>query len=321
VLTVSPFTPDSGLVGWFRFNDGSGTNAADSSIYGNTGALNNFPADNSEWVAGLGGLDALNFANIDTNRDNVVVVPDAPQLNFTNNPAFTLAAWIKSANTNQVSGAAIIAKGYGAGGEQYTLDLYTNAWRFYVRSAAGTAVLVYDSTAPPGNQWQHVAATFDGNPGILALYIDGQLAASNTTAPNTLLATAYPVSIGNRQSSATNDYNLPFLGEIQDVRIYDIALGASDIAAVYQTLAPPTQPAQFVSSPAASFVTPGHFQLNLGGAPSTAFRLWTTTNVALTPITAKWTLLTSGSFNGSGAAVFTDAAATNEAKYYVITQP
>jgi hypothetical protein len=321
VLTVSPFSPNSELAGWFRFNDGSGTNAADSSIYGNTGALFNLPGDNSEWVAGLGGSDALNFANVDSDGDNVVVIPDAPQLNFSNNLVFTLAAWINSANTNQASGAAIIDKGYGAGGEQYTLDIYTNAYRFYVRNAAGAAVLLYGSNVPPGNQWQHVAATFDGNRGILALYVNGQLVASNTSAPNSLLPTSYPVSIGNRQSSATNAYDLPFLGEIQDVRIYNAALGAPDIAAVYQTLAPPTQPSQFVTSLPPAFVAAGQLRLNLGGAPNTSFRLWVTTNIALTPITTKWTLLTNSAFDGSGAATVIDATATNASKYYAITQP
>jgi hypothetical protein len=315
VLTVSPFNVNSDLVGWFKFADGSGTNAVDSSSYGDTGMLTNFPTDNSEWVAGLGGQDALNFANADGLGDNAVLVPDAPQLNFTNNLAFTLAAWIKSGNTNQISGAGLIEKGFGNGGEQYTLDVYTNAYRFYVRNAAAGAVLIYGSNVPPSNQWQHVAATFDGNAGVMALYVNGQMVRSNSTAPSSLLYTTSPLSIGNRMSSSNSAYNLPFLGEMQDVRLYSIALGAQDIQAIYSPLSVAASPSHITSS-----VSGGTLQLNLAGVPNSSFRLWSTTNLALRPVDTAWTLVTNSTFNSSGTATY-NASTTGAVNFYTITQP
>lgn len=325
VLTVSTFTPTTDLVGWWKLSDGSGTNLADSSGYGDTGFMTNFPGNNSEWVAGLDGADALNFANADGNADNGVLVPDAPQLNFSNNLAFTLAAWIRSSTANQTNGAGLITKGSGNGGEAFDLDLYGTAHRFFVRSSSGGVTAINTTIVPPLNEWEHVVATYDGNAGNMALYINGVLA-SNLSVPGSLLPTAYPVSIGARTASSTNiwgpTYDFPFQGEMQDVRIYDVALDASDVATVYNVLAPQiTGRSHIVTNPAGSFVAAGQFQFNISGSANTTYRVWSTTNVALTPVIGKWTLVTSGAFNAGGSATVTDTAATGVTKYYTITQP
>ncbi len=322
VLTVSPFTVDSNLVGWFQFADGSGTNAIDSSIYGDTGALYNFPTNNSEWVSGLGGLPALDFANADSNNDNVVIVPDEAQLNFTNDSQFTISAWIKS-TTNQSSSAALISKGYGNGGEQYNLDIYNGGYRIFVRNSLGTVSAISTTNAPPVNQWQQVAATFNGSEGLLDLYIDGQLIGSNNAALNSLLYTTLPLTIGNRTSGQGTAYNLPFVGDIQDVRLYDAAFGPQDIAAIYasQNLAASAFPPQLATNPPAAFVGSGQFQLNFTGVAGTSFRLWSTTNLALKPITNTWTLLESGTFGANGSASYIDTSAAGAEKFYTITQP
>ncbi len=315
-LTVNPFLLTGQLVGWWKLNDASGTAAADSSGNANNGIVTNFPGDNSEWVAGLGAQDALNFANIDTLNDNALQVNDSPVLNFSNNLAFTLAAWVKTSTNTQLSGAAIIAKGYGNGGEQYNLDIYAGAFRFFVRNSAAVVSAITSATAPD-NQWEHIAATFDGNAGIMVLYINGQ-PIGNTAAPNSLQPTAFPLTIGNRYASNTNVYSLGLQGELEDVRIYDVALGASDIQSLYQVLAPPAVPAQF--NPAV-FLAKGQLQLNFSGAPNGPFRLWSTTNIALSPVTNTWTLLDSGSFSTGGTAAFTDTQATNTDTFYIITEP
>jgi hypothetical protein len=320
VLNVLPFSASGDLVGWWKFNDGSGLTAADSSGNGNTGSLTNFPTDNSEWVTGFDGMGALNFVTTNGSTSNTVVVADSPTVNFTNNVAFTIAVWIKTPSTNQISGAGIVAKGYGSGGEQYALDLYNGSFRFYVRNSAGT-YFGFATSVPPDNQWEQIVATCDGKAGTMVLYTNGEVIGS-AAAPTSLLYTTVPMSIGNR-FSATNGgvYNLPFAGEMQDVRLYSAALGASDVQALYQSLAVPASPSQFASSHPLVMTAPGTVQLTFSGVADTTFRLWSTTNLNLTPVTSEWNLLTNGTFNSSGTAVFTETNATNETQYYVITQP
>jgi hypothetical protein len=65
----------------------------------------------------------------------------------------------------------------------------------------------------------------------------------------------------------------------------------------------------------------GSVQFSFTGASGQGYRVWATTNVALTPITNTWTLLTNNSFSG-GTDTFTDLQATNfPLRFYVLTVP
>lgn len=65
----------------------------------------------------------------------------------------------------------------------------------------------------------------------------------------------------------------------------------------------------------------GNFQFNATGASGQAYRVWASSNVALTPITSTWTLLNSGTFGGSPV-TFTDTQATNyPQRFYLLTVP
>jgi hypothetical protein len=65
----------------------------------------------------------------------------------------------------------------------------------------------------------------------------------------------------------------------------------------------------------------GAVQLSFNGASGQGYRLWASTNAALTPVTNTWTLLTSGTFGGSPV-LFTDSPTTNFAqRFYIVTSP
>ena len=76
--------PHPGLVGWWSFNEGTGTIAGDSSGNGNTGTING-----ATWVDGKYGK-ALSFNGV----NNYVEIGDTldPQLSD-----FTFISWIKTA--------------------------------------------------------------------------------------------------------------------------------------------------------------------------------------------------------------------------------
>src|SRR5450759_5412343 len=81
-LSLSPFT--HGLVGYWKFDEGTGTNATDSSGMGNNGTLTNGPT----WTTGkVGG--ALSFDG----TDDYVNVPDNPSLDMSGN--LTIEFWHK----------------------------------------------------------------------------------------------------------------------------------------------------------------------------------------------------------------------------------
>ena len=91
----------SGLVGYWRFEEGTGTTASDSSVYGNTGTLYNSPT----WLTNSCMFgDCLNFSG----GTDLVNVSNSPSLNITN--AITVAAWVNDppaevANSNNYESA------------------------------------------------------------------------------------------------------------------------------------------------------------------------------------------------------------------------
>jgi Concanavalin A-like lectin/glucanases superfamily/Immunoglobulin I-set domain len=236
-VQLQPFYLTNALAGYWKFDDGSGSFAAvDSSTNGNNATLNYFPDFTSEWVPGRAN-GAIQFNSGSTAQ--YLSVPDAPSLNFDTNLTFTLAAWVKGPSA-QANGAGIIAKGYGGVNEQYALDVHTDqlttpAYRFYFRNATGASTAL-TTPVPPNGLWQHVVATYDGRFTTMCVYVNGQLVASNTAAPATLLVdNGHEVSIGNRESSTVSGYNLPFNGTIDDVRIYNRTLSAGDVQTLYSS--------------------------------------------------------------------------------------
>jgi hypothetical protein len=148
--------------------------------------------------------------------------------------AFSIEAWAYGAQST--ADAAIVDKGYGGGGEEFCLDSHSQAFRFFVRNAAGTAP---NATAPiaPDNNWHHLVGVCDEANHFIALYVDGVLKAKTGIAPNSginSLSATNPITIGSRPSSADPSVNdLEWNGRINDVAIYNRSLGAAEIASHY----------------------------------------------------------------------------------------
>ena len=87
------------LVGYWKFDEGSGTTAVDSSGQGNDGTLKGAP----EWAVGQLG-DALDFDG----SSDYVEVPHNPSLSITE--AITIAAW-SYMSTGASGEMAIVSKG------------------------------------------------------------------------------------------------------------------------------------------------------------------------------------------------------------------
>jgi autotransporter-associated beta strand protein len=240
----------SGLNLWLKFDETTGLTAYDSSGKGLNGTLQGFAGDDSQWVAGrLGG--AINV-NPYSGEQEVVAVQDNGSLNFSTNMEFSLAAWVNPA-TSQTSGAAIIAKGFGAGGEEYVLDVNGGTYRFYVRNA-GALATVYQTSAAPDGYWHQLTAVFSVPKSRVLVYLDGNVILTGTP-PASLLNITNEVDIGARMSGTNTQYDLDLNAILDDVRIYNRVLAPTEVAALYG-LAPSVAPT-LVSSPVSRSVFPG----------------------------------------------------------------
>ncbi|MFE7330908.1 LamG domain-containing protein [Streptomyces sp. NPDC057565] len=154
-----------------------------------------------------------------------VALDDRPALNPTS--ALTVSAWVNATSwPTQIFEGSIIAKDTWASG---------NAG-YVLRGGAGGQIsfaLVIDdrwvelkttSTVPTGG-WHHVAAVYDG--ATVKIYIDGALQATRTQTGALTPSTGTPAVVGSSPADSSRD----FLGSIDEARVYNRALTASDIAA------------------------------------------------------------------------------------------
>mgnify|MGYP001619161724 CR=1 FL=1 len=223
VTTAAPLhqaqaaVPTSGLLGHWKFDEGSGTTAADSSGNNYTGTLTNGPT----WTTGAVGnsvtLDGTNdYVSLGTTLD-VSALP------------FTLSAWVNPANFNDWS--TIIGKRttYSASGMRFNLDLKPTTGTVILQSAASGISFSY---APPFNTWTHL--TVVARSGATDLYVNG-----------VLTQTLGGFTLGTGATSQLRIGNVPdgpdqFAGKIDEVTIHNRALSAGEVASLAQTTTPPT---------------------------------------------------------------------------------
>ncbi|MCK9310796.1 MAG: T9SS type A sorting domain-containing protein [Bacteroidales bacterium] len=210
------------LVADLKFNENAGTIATDNSGNVNTGTLTNSPT----WTTGKIG-SALNFTN------NYVNLPSSTSLN-TITSAITLSTWIKaSANT---ANSTIIGRWlYGTGVNQRSFILYvgsTGTLSFGLSNdgTSTNAKWLTTTATITRDVWTYVTATFDGT--TMKIYINGSLSTSDVTGFSTIFVPTGNVQIGKWQTTATT-WELPFIGAIDEVKVYNKALSLSEIQALY----------------------------------------------------------------------------------------
>lgn len=197
----------------------------------------------------------------------------------TNATGFSLEAWVNGPAT-QTSGAGIICKGNGGGGEQFNLDVFGGHYRFFVRDSTGAIPPggTITSTVGPNGTWQHVVAVYDGaGSGSLYLYANGSQVGSQTASTNGILASSHPVSIASRQSGS-GAYDNNFNGMVDEVAIYGTALNGVQVANHYNALLnwPGFRP-QIAQQPQSLTIYPGAsptFSVVAGGDLSSMTYQW-----------------------------------------------
>lgn len=218
--STDPLTTD--LMGYWKFDATSGTVAVDSSGNGNPGTLVGPPT----WTTGyIGGGLSFNGLN-----DRVTV--GGANMVF-GDSSFSGFAWVKSSDTTAQQ-ARIMGKDFGAhgyiwldfgGGTPYLEAKDSDLQLWTVR--ASTAIKIAD------NEWHHVGFVINRALGQSAIYIDGVLQGSRSVASTGIFgntSATNPFDIGSQGNSSYESLN----GALDEVRLYDRALSASDVVALYQ---------------------------------------------------------------------------------------
>ncbi len=217
----------NGLVGHWRFDEGSGTTTSDSSGNNNTGTLQN----RSTWVDGKMGR-GLNFDRLNG------AVNAGSQSSLDNLSSFSVSGWIFPHTSGEGAKGRII--------EKADADTPTNGWTLSTGGAAGSYRIEfevdYDGTnlkrssgnnSITPNAWQHIVFTWDGSSSASGakIYINGVEASYGTTQN----------AIGSRVSDAVQSLKIgnslattrTFDGIIDELRIYNRVLTASEIQELF----------------------------------------------------------------------------------------
>ena len=203
---------DEGLVGWWKLDETSQKDAADSSGLGNDGRLNNMVGD--EWTNGnIGGC--LEFDGV----NDIVDIGDDESLHV--DDAITLSAWVwhNSFITGQVERYVTVRSEIAVIRKEADERLH-----FYIKTDGSFRHLRAADVLTEG-YWYHVAGTWDGT--TQRLYLDGVELDSQT--PGGVLDSAFN---GAHLSSSTETFN----GRLDDVRIYNRALSAEEIESLANIL-------------------------------------------------------------------------------------
>ena len=213
-LSLSPFVHR--LVGWWDFEEGSGSSVPDRSGWGNAGTWNGAGAHyttNSK----LGRYSA-NF----NGADDYVQVPDAASLKP--GTQLTVMGWF---NSLAISNSGLMGRtGSGSPNEVFFAMIYqpNASLRWYINGTAEN----YGS--PAAGQWQHFAAVYDSAAQTKKVYLNGSLAGQTTQSGALNTAQAYPLRIGAYYYTSASSF---FGGKMDDMRVYNRALSAEEIAAIY----------------------------------------------------------------------------------------
>lgn len=197
-LTLAPIEyGDSALVGYWKFNEGSGTTVYDASGNGNTGT---FSATAPVWDSGKFG-GALRFS-----QASQWVIKN---LTSSNPSALSVSFWFNV--DSAVAGYRDMVGVIHGDTDRFHLENTYITWYPYAPT----------SIVPSPGQWYHVVGVFDGS--TKKVYVNGVLRA--TAANSSITFSAMIVGADGEI----------FAGLIDDVRYYTRALSAAEVLALYNT--------------------------------------------------------------------------------------
>jgi type II secretory pathway pseudopilin PulG len=203
-LSLAPFI--GGLVGYWSFDEASGTIAYDYSGYNNNGTLYNGPV----WTTGKVG-SALSFDGV----DDYMQTSNSIDLS---NKSFTAIAWVYRISSQGDQG--IISQNAGGNNKYLHCNIRSQKpyFGFYYNDLSG-------NTTVQTNIWYMIAFVYDYEKNIRRIYLNNVIDAQDN--PSSAYQGSSLIKVGVYASSYLN-------GFIDEVRIYNRALTNQEIKAIYE---------------------------------------------------------------------------------------
>jgi len=220
IISRPPTNNYSGLVGYWTFDgkDMPGGTIWDRSGQGNHGSMVGMATSSSRMAGKIG--QALKYDGI----DDFVEISDTSGLGV---EYLTFSAWIKPDSTWPSNGQ-IAGRGTAANVGGFSLNLGSTIGEITFWAYVGAGWNSNGTSGWPSGQWSHLVVTYDGS--NMQTYRNGVALGSPTPVSGVLNNPLSPkVRIGKHHASEAM-----YSGGIDDVRIYNRALPASEISSLYR---------------------------------------------------------------------------------------
>ena len=222
--TSGTTTLSSGLAGYWPLDETSPGPALDYSGNNNTGTWTGSPLPSPTSAVPVPPITFSDPYALTFNGSSQYVTTTST----TTFSAVTLSVWVKP-NVQNVS--TIVAGKYKISSTERSFGIVADSSSYFLVSSDGTYNANNIATIPGNIQtgvWTHIVGTWSAGD-YVRVYVNGTLAGTSISTVPSMKSTSIPFWIAN--SNSGTDY---FNGSIDDVRVYNRALSAAEVAALYQ---------------------------------------------------------------------------------------
>jgi PKD repeat protein len=226
VSVTTPPDPTERLLSHWPLDESSGTTAADIA-----GSYNGTLVNGPVWQPAGGRIDgSLSFDGVDDRVDLGGMDVEG------GSGGMTIALWAR-VDGFAIADGRLISKATGVNSEDHYWMLSTindTALRFRLRVGGATTTLVTGTGQIAAGVWCHVAASYDG--ATMRIYKDGVEVASTPASGAIATNAAVMAALGNQPAGAGDR---ALTGRLDEVRVYNYALSASEIVDLANPGGPP----------------------------------------------------------------------------------